>query len=104
MALPVIWSDLAEETYEALLDQLIDHGNDRKATSLIDRTEEILLLIRSLPELFAPISKKSSVRPIILTKEINLYYRYENKRIEILLFHPSKSNPMTLKRLLSLYS
>ena len=69
----------------------------KELTKLGIEIEKVLKLISSNPELFPKIPKRKNVRRIVVTKHNTLYYRINNKTIEILSFFSNRKNPGKLE-------
>lgn len=86
----IIWSDLAQEYYLKILEELFEKWN----ITIVNRFEnEIITLISKISEFnhICPKSKISSLHKCLVNKNISLIYRIENNTIEIvtLLFNQS---------------
>ncbi len=59
--------------------------------------EKVLNLISINPELFPKTTTKTTIRRVTITKHNTLYYRINDKTIEILSFFSNKRNPDNLE-------
>jgi plasmid stabilization system protein ParE len=97
MAYPIEWTDHARRTYLRLIDNYLDLEKVAKAEALINRTDEIVSLISNLPELFPKVDGHPNVRKVAVTYEVCLFYRFQERKVHLVLFWPSLSNPIELE-------
>jgi plasmid stabilization system protein ParE len=95
----IFWTNTAKESFQKIIDWLIKEWSEKEVNKLIDRTEEMLGVLKRHPEMCRPSTKRKNVRIGILDKHTQLVYHYKpnKKQIEILLFWGMKQNPAKLK-------
>jgi plasmid stabilization system protein ParE len=95
MPIYVKWSPRAKFSYFQILNYLEENWTIKEIESFIDRTEEVIVLIKSYHKLY-PYSKKSDTYKCVLFKQVSLFYRLKSDSIEILFFWNNKRNPKEL--------
>jgi hypothetical protein len=85
MAVSVLWSDQAKQTYANNIEYLMDAWTEKDLKKFILRTEYVVLNIEANPKLYAFSKKGKSVRRAVINKQITLFYRYYPRIDEIVL-------------------
>lgn len=80
----IIWSPLAENDFENILEYLEKKWGEKIAYQFIEISSIILRQISAKPKLFPLINKKLKIRRCVLTKHNSIYYRESTTQIEIL--------------------
>jgi plasmid stabilization system protein ParE len=93
----VIWSAKAEEAIEEIKFYLIDNWSDKVANNFIKEVDEKIQLLKMFPEIGRVSEPDATVRKVLITKHLMLYYRIKKNKLEILGFfdqhqHPDKAN------------
>lgn len=89
----VIISPIAEKKLEALLDYLLEEWSLKVKTNFIKRLDEYLQIIKQEPESFPESEKVSGLRRCVITRQISIYYEFNEKEIRILTFFDTRQNP-----------
>ncbi len=86
MAVVVLWSDEAKETFADNIQYLKDAWTEKEIKKFILRSEYVLLNIEQNPTLYASSKKSRNTRKASINRHISLYYRYyPTKKIVILM-------------------
>jgi len=83
----------------SIVEYLQQGWTDREVKKFVNRTMEMLNVLKRYPEMCRPSVKRKNVRIGILDKHTQLIYHYKpgTKQIVILLFWGIKQNPSKLK-------
>ncbi len=93
----IIWSPLAEEDFENILDHLVKEWNEEIALKFIDFTDHLLKQIAKNPNQFPLIHKKLKVRKCVMSKHNSLYYRNSRSHVDLLRIFDNRKDPKKLK-------
>ncbi len=93
----IIWSPLAEQDLGNILEYLAENWNQKVTTHFLNKIDLATNQIAKIPNQFPIINKKLQVRKCVVTKQNTLYYRYIEKRIEILRLFDTRQNPKKLR-------
>ncbi len=93
----IIWSPLAIETYESIIDYLLLNFGEKAAITFVQLVDEMIWLIASNPKMFRKSSKKVDVYLASIRKKVTLFYRFKpaKKQVELIVFW-GKQNPVNL--------
>ena len=91
------WTVHALKELKETFDYLEANWTEREMNKLGLEIERTLNLISINPELFPKTRKRKNVRRAFVTKQNTLYYRTNNKMIEVLSFFSNRKNPDKLK-------
>ena len=91
------WTVHALNELKETFDYLDANWTEREMNKLGIEIEKTLKLISINPELFPTIRNMKNVRRALVTKQNTLYYRTNNKIIEVLSFFSNRKNPDKLK-------
>jgi len=97
MSKPIIWSPLAENDFESILDYLQIHWGNKVVSDFIVITEGVISQIATNPTQFPLINKKKQVRKCVITKHNTLFYRNRKDYIDILRIFDTRQDPHKLK-------
>jgi plasmid stabilization system protein ParE len=97
MSKPIIWSPLAENDFESILDYLQIHWENKVVSDFIVITEGVISQIATNPTQFPLINKKKQVRKCVITKHNTLFYRNRKDYIDILRIFDTRQDPHKLK-------
>jgi plasmid stabilization system protein ParE len=92
----IIWSRLAENDLENILNYLDKNWERKIASNFIDLTVNILNQIFENPKQFPISYKREKVRKCVLTKHNTLFYRETILSIEILRIYDTRQDSDTL--------
>ena len=93
----VIWSPLAAEDFENVVDYLSIHWDMKVLNSFVDKVENLIKQISLNPYLYPEIHKEVGVRKCVITKHNTIYYSENQEQINILRMYDTRQNPQTLK-------
>jgi plasmid stabilization system protein ParE len=95
----IFWTESAKITFQKIIDWLEEEWSEKEINKFIQRTEEMLSVLKRYPEMCRSSTKRKNVRIGILDKHTQLVYHYKpgKKQIEILLFWSMKQNPAKFK-------
>jgi len=91
------WTDHALNELKETFDYLKINWTKKDMNKLVFEIEKVLELISINPELFPKASKEKNVRRVTVTKHNTLYYRINDKTIEVLSFFSNRKNPDKLE-------
>lgn len=97
MSKVVIWSPLAENDFDLILDYLQQEWNVDVSRKFIDKIEKILNFIIQNPSQYPFVNKKQKIHKCVLTKQNTLFYREHKQFIEVLRIFDTRQNPRKLK-------
>ncbi len=89
------WTPRAYKSFDSIVLYLEKQWSDREVEKFIMKTNRILVMLKSYPEMCSPSLRRKNVRIAILSKQTKLVYHYKPKKgqIEILLFWNQKQDP-----------
>jgi len=95
----VIWSTQARKDYFKVLDYLNNNWGLTEVKCFVDKTEEVIELIKKHPETFVASHRKINIRRGFLTKHNSLFYKIKPHKKEIILlaFWDNRQNPRKRK-------
>jgi len=95
----IIWSNQARKDYYKILSYLFEHWGLHEVKSFIDKTEDVIELIKIHPNSFIESTRKRHFRKGFVTKHNSLFYRVRPVKKEIILlsFWDNRQNPKKLK-------
>lgn len=95
----IVWSNQAQKDYYKVLAYLHENWGLNEVRSFVDKTEEVLGVIKNHPKTFVESPRKSNVRKGFVTKHNSLFYKVKpyKKEIILLTFWDNRQNPQNLK-------
>ncbi|HLP52396.1 MAG TPA: hypothetical protein VK154_16020 [Chitinophagales bacterium] len=93
----VFWTAEAEESFSQNITYLEENWNEEVIGKFIGKTEEAISTITKHPTLYPIINKQKGIHKCLVVKQIALYYRVHNNRIDLLTFWNTFQNPKRLK-------
>lgn len=94
----IVWTKQAEDSFNAVLDYLLEVWTIKEANNFIDLVEHIVFQISENPLIFKKSIFDANSREALITKQTSLFYRILNKNtIEIEYFWNNYRNPNNLK-------
>lgn len=81
----VLWSELAKIDYWKNIEYLIENWSESTAKKFIKEVDFVLDIISIYPEMFQ-LTNYSQVRSALIFKQISLFYRVNDDRIELIRF------------------
>ncbi|WP_037320018.1 type II toxin-antitoxin system RelE/ParE family toxin [Salegentibacter sp. Hel_I_6] len=94
----VIISPIAEKKLQALLEYLLEEWSLKVKTNFIKRLEDYLQIIKQEPESFPESGKISGLRRCVITKQVSIYYEFNDTEIRILTFFDTRQDPGKLAK------
>ncbi len=89
----ILWTDNAIKELEKSIEYLEVHWTEKELINLATHLEKILNLISQNPYLFQASDFKKGVRRAVILTINTLYYRVNEKNVEILSFFSNRQNP-----------
>ena len=93
----VYWTTEAEETFNKNITYLEQEWTETVIEGFINKTEEIINTIQANPLLYPVVNKRKGIHKCLIVKQVSLYYRITENRLELLTFWNNYQNPMKLK-------
>lgn len=93
MALRVVWSDLAKDQLDEIIDYLESSWTDKEISSFFQRLEQGIESIRKNPATYKQSIRKEGVREFQLSKQTTIFYIFDEKEITILLLWTNRKDP-----------
>lgn len=99
MAIIVLWSDEAIQTFENNIQFLLENWSDREIRNFIKATNEKIKYIKINPKIYKKSEKHPQIRKCGINKNISLFYKYipHEKKVILLSFWNNRQNPKILK-------
>ncbi len=99
MALKVIWSPQAIETFSEIVDYLHKYWTEKEVTNFVRQSNKIIEHICYNPGMYRESEKKKHQHRAFIFKPVSLVYRYKprKKEIELITFWNNRRNPKKLK-------
>ncbi|PIB38439.1 type II toxin-antitoxin system RelE/ParE family toxin [Maribacter sp. 4G9] len=96
----VIWTRKADNSFNGIVDYLLDIWNMEIATSFVDTVDHTIELIVKNPEMFKVSEYDQISRAAFITKHTTMFYRILDNTIEIEYFWGNFDNPEKINELL----
>lgn len=93
----VVWSYLADQDFDAILDYLESKWEPTVAERFMEQTFMLIQQISDHPKQFPLIYKRGKVRKCVITKHNAIIYRELNEEIEILRIFDTRQHPKKLR-------
>ena len=99
MALEIIWSPEADETFARNINYLEQEWGEKETKRFILQTQKVIARLQIFPESYPQSNKSKKYRKARLNKYIALFYAYSKhkKSIMIVTFWNVKQDPHKLK-------
>ncbi len=91
------WSDRARNNLKGVFDFISLNWSEKEVSEFARKLNKRINLIVLYPELFPKSPKKVTIRRSVLTKQITIYYSFENDNIKIVSVFDVRQNPVKLK-------
>jgi plasmid stabilization system protein ParE len=94
MVKEIIWSPLAIETYDSIIEYLLFSFGNVAVKKFVEKVDERLKLIATRPQMFRPTNKHRNTYMTSLQRKVTIIYRYKpyRKQIELVVFW-GRQNP-----------
>ena len=96
----VIWTIKADNSFNRIVDYLLDIWNIEIATSFVDTVDHTIELIVKNPKMFKVSQYDNISREAFITKHTTMFYRIFDNTIEIEYFWGNFDNPEKINELL----
>ncbi len=95
----VSWSAGAKTSFNKIIEYLAAYWSPKEIENLVIRTEKIITVLKSYPDMGRPSAKRKGVRIFLLDRHTQIIYFYKplKKEIVILHFWGMKQNPEKFK-------
>jgi plasmid stabilization system protein ParE len=93
----VSWTEKAKLSFNENIAYLDEKWNEAVVQSFIGRTEEMIEVIEKHPLVFPVINKNKGIHKCLVVKQVALYYRILEDRVDLIIFWNSYQNPNRLK-------
>ncbi|OSZ82318.1 hypothetical protein CAP35_03360 [Chitinophagaceae bacterium IBVUCB1] len=99
MAVKVLWTDEAQQTFDANIAYLNKEWADKEIKRFLQRTAKVIENITANPLIYPASAKSNNVRKAVVNKHIILYYKYYpiKKVAALLSFWNTTQSPDKLK-------
>ncbi|TAJ12144.1 type II toxin-antitoxin system RelE/ParE family toxin [Marinilabiliaceae bacterium JC017] len=92
----VIWSEMAKKDYANNIDYLLSNWSEKEAMIFINSVEDVIRGLESGNVDFTPTNIKD-VRRCVVCKQVSLFYRVRENRVELLRFWNNYQDRSNLK-------
>lgn len=89
----VIWAEEALQNVAAIFDYLINNWGQKEANHFLEQLKEREILLSQQPKAFPLLGKKDGFRRSVLTKQIVIYYKFENEAVKIRSLFDTRQDP-----------
>ena len=98
MVYKIVWTPLATETFDHVIDYLENRWIKKEINHFISRTEEIISILKLNPYAFRK-SLKANIHEVLITKHILLLYQINTNKnmFELLTFFDTRQHPKKKK-------
>ena len=97
MAINVIFSDEATETFQSIGQQLQDRWAENEVNEFRKRAYKVVDIIGVFPLIFQAVNKIENIRKAVIHKNCSMFYRIDDTYIEVLFFWDNRQDPIFLK-------
>ncbi len=91
---PLLFTPEAEQTFEAISQQLLHQWDFQYVKKFERRITHALGIISKTPHLYPLISKNSTVRKCIVHKNCSIFYTIEQHAITVICFWDNRQEPL----------
>ena len=95
MSLPIIWSENAELTFDAIVTYIRNSWGENSAGKFVRRVNQLLLNLSEHPYLFKSIPLDDNVRIGLITPQVSVIYKIHPNYIYLLYFWDNRLEPIT---------
>jgi plasmid stabilization system protein ParE len=96
MTFEIIWTRNAICHFDEIINFLLLTWNEEIAQSFIDLVENELLFIKSNPKCYPMFDEFRNIRKVVVHKNVSLFYRLNENKIELISFWDNRQNPNKL--------
>jgi len=94
MIYSVIYSPIALQTFDEIVEQIVNRWGDKYAGEFEQRTIKVVETLGISPFIFHSIEADDNVRKAFIHKNCSVFYRVRDTTIEILFFWDNRQNPL----------
>lgn len=94
----IIFSKNAEKSLFELFEYLEIKWSKRIKNKFISNLDKVIYLIQSEPEIFPKSQFNKKIHKCVITKQSTLFYKFNNKRVEIIAFFDTRQDPNKIKK------
>lgn len=94
------WTLQAVKSYEQIISFILQEWTEREAVEFINSIEKSVLLIRRFPFIHAESNIQPGIRRCVIRKKTSLYYRVNEKQVEIIALIDNRIDPSKVKNYL----
>ena len=96
MALNVIFTDEATDTFESIEQQLQVRWGEKEVNEFRKHTYAVVNIVSKLPLIFQSVKNTTNIRKAFIHKNCSMFYRVTDSYIEILFFWDNRQDPLIL--------
>lgn len=89
----IVWSEKADESFDEILVWIEERFSSKEVDRFVIETYEVLNGIKNYPSAYPKSKKLKNVRKAVIHPHTTLFYRVQNKSIELLFFWENRRNP-----------
>jgi len=93
MALKIIWSKRADQKFDKIIAYLNEDFGEGVTKTFVKKVYDFLDILSEFPELGSIENRERGIRGFTIVKNINVFYRFEDKTIYLLDFFDNRQNP-----------
>ncbi|WP_420878627.1 type II toxin-antitoxin system RelE/ParE family toxin [Roseivirga pacifica] len=91
------WSPRARNEFDKTVAYLINKWGKSSAIKFINRVEEVLAHISKSPNIYPQSGQRKHVRRCVVAKQVSLYFKVDELKIELVTFFDTRLNPSKKK-------
>ncbi len=93
MALKIVWSKRADKKFDKIIEYLNEDFSEGITKSFVRKVYDFLDILSEFPEIGSIENRERGIRGFTIVKNINVFYRVEDKTIFLLDFFDNRQNP-----------
>lgn len=101
MAYKIKTTSVATKSFQQNINYLKENWTIKEVKHFIKKTDSIISLLKVSPKTFQKWEHNSSIRKVLVVKQVTLFYRIKETKVDILLFWNNYKNPDYLNKFLS---
>ncbi|MEM6767424.1 MAG: type II toxin-antitoxin system RelE/ParE family toxin [Bacteroidota bacterium] len=92
MAISIIWSPKAEETFDGITDDLLESWSEKVVRRFVQETFETIDRVAIFPHSSPSFKSDPNIRRAIVNKHVSLIYRVQEEKIELITFWSNRQD------------
>jgi plasmid stabilization system protein ParE len=92
MQFDVIFSETANDTFEAIEHQLLERFGEREVNEFRKRTYQVVEIISTFPFTFKAVGKEKNLRKALIHRNCSMFYDVGDRYIEVLFFWDNRQD------------